>query len=516
MSSHNDPVKPIPFDAVQPTPSPVPPSAPVADDSRQGTPVWVYPALAGLLVLAVVVLVWLPASLEPAQQEPAALTADPVASTDSGQPDGTAAKASPATVDKAPWSDAQAARLRREAQEKAAELLDLQFALREKGAERWASEAFAGVETLAAEGDARYKEGQYEDATALYQQGVTRLLALQENLPKELQRLLSVALQAIESGDADAARAALEQAALIDPENGDIAGLLRRAEVLPELLALLRDAANAVAGDDLGQARQLLQQATALDPANKQAAAELERITQLVNTRDFNKAMSEGYAALNEGRFDAARASFRKASTLRKDSAEAVSALQEVATAESARRLATLEQRGRSLEQQEQWQEAVKIYEQALKTDSTVLFARDGLDRSRGRAQLARQFSEVIDEPGRLADTAVANAAAQLLEQAGKITPRGPVLEQQIRQLDTLLAQANATVSVLLRSDGETDVTVYKVARLGRFTERELSLRPGTYTALGTRDGYRDIRRSFTIAHDSDTAPVTIACTEPI
>ena len=91
-----------------------------------------------------------------------------------------------------------------------------------------------------------------------------------------------------------------------------------------------------------------------------------------------------------------------------------------------------------------------------------------------------------------------------------------PVLEQQINRLDTLLSQANATVAVTLRSDKETEVIVYKVAKLGRFAEHELTLRPGTYTALGTRNGYRDVRQSFTITADNTPAPVTIICTDPI
>ena len=89
-------------------------------------------------------------------------------------------------------------------------------------------------------------------------------------------------------------------------------------------------------------------------------------------------------------------------------------------------------------------------------------------------------------------------------------------MTQQIKQLDGLLIQADSPVAVTLHSDQETEVIVYKVARLGHFSEKELSLRPGTYTAVGTRDGYRDVRRSFTLAHDTAPAPVTIICTEPI
>ena len=303
---------------------------------------------------------------------------------------------------------------------------------------------------------------------------------------------------------------------MISPDNADIAALQHRADVLPELLPLLEHALAAEAAGDLSQAQQLLQQATALDPQHQLAQGELQRVTAKSRKQEFNKAMSEGYAALNEGRYDSARKSFRAAAKLQEGSSEAASALQEVAATETANRLATLDNRGQSLEQQEQWQQAVETYERAQKIDGSVLFAQEGLSRSRARAQLDQRFRKVIDEPGRLSDAAVAAEAEQLLAQARQITPGGSVLALQIKQLDTLLGQANSPVAVTLRSDEETDVIVYKVAKLGRFTERELSLRPGTYTAVGTRDGYRDVRRSFTIVHDTAPTPVTIVCVEAI
>jgi len=44
-------------------------------------------------------------------------------------------------------------------------------------------------------------------------------------------------------------------------------------------------------------------------------------------------------------------------------------------------------------------------------------------------------------------------------------------------------------------SDNLTEVSVYRVGRLGRFTAQELLLRPGRYTVVGTREGYKDVRQ---------------------
>ena len=75
---------------------------------------------------------------------------------------------------------------------------------------------------------------------------------------------------------------------------------------------------------------------------------------------------------------------------------------------------------------------------------------------------------------------------------------------------------AQLPVSVLLHSNEVTDVTVYKVAHLGTFRRQQLSLKPGTYPAVGVRDGYRDVRQKFTIRPSGETPIIEISCTEPI
>ena len=513
MSSPNEPVKPIPFDVAHSVPSPIQQQA---TTEKKGTPSWVLPAFGGLLLLAVAVFFLLPKSIDSANQDQSPPQQQASQDTNAGPSDTIARKPAQPANDTTPWSDAQQAKLRKEAQEVLAELLELQFALQERGVAQWAPERFAEVATLAAAADELYKSRQYEEATVQYQQGLTDLQNLQTSIPETLNTLLEQATEAIEQGDIAGADKALELATLIDPTNANINTLAHRSSVLPQLLPLLVQAADAEATGDLSTAQALLQQAAKLDPLHQRTRSELDRVASLAKAQEFNAAMSEGYAALDEGRFDSARKAFRSAAQLKSESGEATSALQEVETAATAQRLGSLSRSGRQREQKEQWQQAVVAYEQAQKIDGSVIFASEGLYRARSRAHLDNQLRNVIDKPQRLTDLGVAQSTTQLLKQAKEITPRGPLLTQQINRLETLLGQANSTIGVTMVSDGETEVIVYKVARLGRFQQHQLTLRPGTYTALGTRNGYRDVRLSFTIAQGTIPPPVTITCTEPI
>ncbi len=516
MSSHNEQLQPTPFDVVQPTP--VEPAT-ASSHRREGTPPWVLPALGGLMLLAVLVIFWLPERVNVPDPEPAA--ADQASATQANQihaspASGQANPGASTGPNISPWSDAQLAKLRKEAQGVLAQLLEVQEVLEERGVQLWAPGQFAAVADLATSGDELYRSRDYAAAKTRYEEALAQLQVLEAGIPAELTRQLARARNALENGDLAQASTALDLADAIEPGNAEAATLHQRVEVLPQLLALLENSATAERDGNLAAAIPFLKQATALDPQHQRSSSELERVSAAYQQQRFNKAMSEGYAALDANQFDTARKAFRHAAQLQTSSSEAASALQEVETAATAHRLAGLQGSGSRDEQAEQWQQAVTTYEQAQKIDPNVLFAREGLARSRDRARLDKQFRAATDDPLRLSDVSVAEATAKMLQMARKITPRGPVLSSQIDQLELLLKQANTPISVALRSDQQTEVTVYKVAKLGKFDQRELSLRPGSYTAVGSRNGYRDVRLDFTVKHGNAPPAVTIVCTEAI
>ena len=513
MAPQDEPLQPTPFDAARDAP-PAPAAAPA--DSRRGARAWVLPALGALVLLALVVVFWLPQQLAPPTPVPAAGRGSADGAAVQPGPATAAGRREPASSDASPWSEAQLAKLRKEAQEVLAQLLDTQSGLEERAVQRWAPQQFDAATASAGAGDELYRTRQYEAATARYREALQQMQALREALPGAVDELLQQARQAIDNGDTSAATTALELLGQMEPENAALAALQQRAAQLPRLLALLERAAAAEQAGDLAGAAQLLEQAVALDPNHPSGASQWQRVSAALRSQRFSTAMSEGYSALDKGDFDGARQAFERAARLRENSAEAASALQEVASAATAWCLAALQRRGGDLEQQEQWAEAVGAYEKARKIDPSVLFAQQGLQRSRERARLDGQLRRAIEDPLRLSDARVAGATAELLQRARQASPTGPVLRQQIETLQELLQRAAEPVAVTLRSDRETEVTVYKVARLGRFAQRELSLRPGTYTAVGMRNGYRDVRRTFTVTHDSAPPTVTIICTEAI
>lgn len=511
MSSPNEPVKPTPFSVAEPQADP---AAGGAAPTTVGKQRWIVPALLVLLALALAVVFWLPGWLQ-------APTATPDAAPDSngGNPvpqTSQAPREPPEQAAGSPWSEAQQARLRTEAQDVLGQLLPLQFELEERGAGSWAPEALASATAAAGRGDAHYQAREFVAAREEYEDSLAQLQALEAAIPDILEEALQSAAAALETGDRDALDEALARAALLAPDNAELAALASRAESMEALLALLAAAAAAEDEGDLARAEQQLREAVELDPDSRQAQQQLARVAAAHSQQQFHRAMSEGYAALDQGSFSEARSAFQRAGKLQADSAEVSSALAELQSAETAARLASLRREGRRLEDSEAWEDAVARYREALQLDATIVFAQEGLARAEPRARLDQQLREALEAPERLADPAVAASLEKVLQQARTLPAQGPVLTAQLAELEQMLAQATTPLTVTLRSDQQTEVLVQRVARLGQFAERRLELRPGTYTAVGSRDGYRDVRETFTIRHGEAPPPVFIACTEQI
>jgi tetratricopeptide (TPR) repeat protein len=224
--------------------------------------------------------------------------------------------------------------------------------------------------------------------------------------------------------------------------------------------------------------------------------------------------MSEGLTALENRRWQAAQSAFEQASRLRPGTPEVADGL---ARAKAGQRLETIAdslRRARELERSEAWREAEKTYSAVLAIDPESAEAIDGRRRTDSRAALDEKIEFHLATPGRLFTSEVFSDAASALEEALDTAPSGPRLESQIARLEALLEQASTPVAVVLESDEYTDVVVYRVGRLGTFSRHELNLKPGAYTVVGSRDGYRDVRLRLIVQPGSSPKPLAVKCTE--
>ena len=230
----------------------------------------------------------------------------------------------------------------------------------------------------------------------------------------------------------------------------------------------------------------------------------------------FGTAIAEGLAALEAGDLGAARSALEEARALRPDSRALADASRRLEAAEQTAAILGHRERGQAFEREESWGAALKEYEAVLALDGAIRFAQEGQARTSVRHDLDQRLQGHLARPGRLSDDAVLASAREALDDAGEIGSPGPRLQRQIEQLTGHVSIASTPIPVVLLSDEKTEVLVYRHGRLGAFKSKQLALRPGTYTVVGTRAGFRDVRHELEVDPESPPRPLTVKCVERI
>lgn len=444
---------------------------------------------------------------------------DPARNADSGS-SSRPAPSRPAEEDESisPFEEAQLMRQRETAQETLGQLLELQESLEEQGVEQWAGDSYDEALSLAQSGDNAYREQDFVTAGEHYRESLATLQALEADLPRAVQAQLETGLQAIRDGEPEAARAAFELAMVMAPDNVEADAGLRRAQVLDEVLMLNEEADSLRENGELEAARELYREALALDSEHEATREKLAALESDIEDRNFTRFMSQGYGALAGNEPEQAEDFFEQALAVRPGSGEASAALEQVRDQMTSNAISRHLEAARAHEAEEEWQQALDAYQQALEVDANVVAAEEGARRARSRRNLDDFLSRLLEDPLRLADEADYTESRDIYLNALRIpeAQAGPRLRQQLEQVEHYLEQARIPREVTLHSDDMTQVTVLRVQRLGAFSETTLPLTPGRYVATGTRTGYRDVRREFVVPFEEAPPEVTVICEDRI
>ncbi len=389
-------------------------------------------------------------------------------------------------------------------------------ALDTRAAPRWATAAFAEARDGGARAAQRHAVGDYAAAAENWDRASAKLAGLEKELPqalKDAMRSAELALAAARTGEA---RQAFELALAIEPGHAPATAGLARAAKLDQAFAIVDAALGDERAGRLDAAEQGFRKALAMDAAAPGAQEGIARLAARRSGDAFASAMSRGFADLAAGRNDAARAAFRQALALRPGSQEARDALAALDQGQRASALRLLEARARTAESDERWDEAQTAWREATSLEASLETAREGVARVTPRAELQRRIETLNRAPERLCDPEGRAEARNLLASAAAAGNPRQRLAAAARELERLAAAAQSPVRLRLESDGLTQVVIYRVGQYGSFSTRDVELLPGRYTVVGTRNGYRDVRREVVLPPGAGASAVVVRCEEPI
>ncbi len=424
--------------------------------------------------------------------------------------------------ERSPFAEAQLAKARRDAQEALQNLLETQARLEARSVSTWAETAFAEATEVAVEGDIFYREQNFAEAETKYRAAQTALDGIEARLPAEISARLEMLLTAIEASHAENAAALSQTLSQMAPDNADVIEAIERVPTIPEVATLIQTASDLFKQRSFEDALKQLEAASVLDPAHQRLKVLVRDYRNALTDDRFQKAMTRGFEALEADDFAAAKNAFNSAAALKPNDTSPRVALDQ---AEEAEILSALNRYVSNAEQQaasENWEAAATSYRAALALDPNLVQAAEGLARAEPMADLFSRLTTIVDKPARLVDPVILRDAQTTIEDARGELNDTPGAKSAMPKLDALWAKALEVVDnastplpVTIVSDGATEITIKRVARLGTLTSRTVSLRPGQYQLLGSRVGFRDVLMTLNVGVDRANT-IEIRCTEAI
>ena len=431
----------------------------------------------------------------------------------------TQAPASPAAAPPAPAPRedfARLAELKRKAEARREPLPARLQRLEQRDAATWGGASLAQVRDDLAAGDAAMASREFEAALGRFDALARGLDALEQQLPRVVQARLADAKAAFDAGRAAEAQEKFATVLKVAPDDAAARSGSARSKVLDEVLRETAAGARAEQAGDTRGAIAAYQRALQLDPATTAARAGIARLGARESDDAYAAAMARAMAALARRDYTAAQVAFEAAGRLRPGTPEVADGLQQVRRNAETQSLTALIERAVVAERAEQWSQALALYGEALKAEPALRAAQDGVERAEPRAMIDAELQSFLDKPERLYSPSGRDIARNVLERAARVPVPGARLLGQRAQLAEQLRQAETPVKVALASDNATDVQIYRIGKLGPFEHRDLELMPGRYTVVGTRQGYRDVRKELNLLPGAPPPTLVVRCEEPI
>lgn len=405
---------------------------------------------------------------------------------------------------------------KRQAEEALGEVGAMQASLASRKIAAWGGPDWIAAQEAIKRAEENFLQGQWGESVAHYAQAKELLQKEETHAAEVFQRKMSEGATALKEGNAERAKLAFQSAGEINSNSQAAWTGLARAESLDEVTRLLSDGAGQEQEGLLKKAKSTYSKAATLDPHSVKASQSLARVNRQLRALQFNETVTAAIHLIQAGEFQGALKSLEQAEKLKPGDSSVETWRREAQAKLLKAKLVRLQVAGLAAENDEAWKLAETNYKKALDLDPRVTFAIDGTRRVMQRIQLVMNLNFHLDHADRLATKEIRQEAEEILREATAITPRGPQLERLVEDLAQKLVDSVSVVQLVLHSDEQTLVAVYKVGRLGSFQRKTLALKPGRYTIVGTRDGYRDVRLEVRIEANKTPEPVAIRCEERI
>jgi len=334
---------------------------------------------------------------------------------------------------------------------------------------------------------------------------------------QQIGSLLEAADDALQKYELAPAREAYQAVLEIDADNSAAKEGLGMVTALEGIADAVKAVRSLEGEGRLEEALAGLERLAAEHPNNPFIQNQLGSLQKRILQRDFNKLIESSLTAEAAGDLAAAIADIEAALELKTDTAqqERLAKLQEKY---KAARLEILLEDGFQALKDGRYEAARNLYKEAVALDPNSKEARTGLEKASSLYLANIRYSQNVASAERYIEEGRYPLAARLFNQAmtsrpAKLAPAQVKKEEKIRDI---LETQSKEVPVTVKSDGRTFVSIIGVLPPDRFKETDLKLYPDVYKIRGTRKGYKDVEKEFKVDATKGSQTVSVECNEKI
>jgi tetratricopeptide (TPR) repeat protein len=380
--------------------------------------------------------------------------------------------------------------------------------------EEWAPEQFSLSETLFSDAKVHFNRSEYHKALETFKIVLEDLQSIENESAFVLKRSIETGWNALGAENTEQAVEAFDRALHVAPDHPSALKGAARAAVLDEVLALYDNGAMDRRAGRLDAALRNFESANELDSENEKVFAALGALRSQIMDRNHRRAVTVGLTALQGNNGENAKRAFETALRLKPGSEEARTGLERAEKMLTSQNITVLLASANQAAANEDWEAGLNLFTQVLRVDPAVDEAIKGKAAISELIEIEAEILSLLSSGHRLSSAVVFSHAETILENAIGMAATRPRLDKSVAKLASLMRDMRQPTEVVFRSDGKTEISIQRHGSLGVLDEQLISMLPGKYTIVGTRNGYRDVRLEIEISPFDDRQSIVVICDE--
>lgn len=367
------------------------------------------------------------------------------------------------------------------------------------------------LDSLFKNGESMHRLRRYFDANKLFREIIHQSNNINSLIPKILETKIQNGYLLLEKGRPLDAIKSFSYALKIKPQSERAMIGIKTATNFNEVQSLFIQADEF---ETLGQNSDALDtyyKIIQLDPNATKAQYAINRLHLNEKEIKYIQFFNKGQTLLQRKKFEEAKKSFQEAYNIFPNKREIKDALSETLRAKTNYLINKYIKRARAASKQNDWPNAIKDYNKALKLDNSLTEAKKELAYSIKRDKLNQQVIDILNNKEQPLKYSTFEHAKNTLKLALTYKNKSAIASQ-IDKLNNALAEMKKKVPVLIISDGKTYIQLENNLDLGSFKSEKIMLEPGEYLIVGTRAGFHEVSKNFIISTDKKDNRVYIIC----